>query len=290
MADVISKELSGVAKSWRAISEAFAERVRDPAEEALLSAKANLRLLRYYVPRPAAPERKTKFILFGLMRSGTTLLGDLLARQPAVTWLGEAYQQRAYFPVRHVNAIARATPAACVGLKAFAYQLSTRTNFSKDYDQSDVDRARRILEKFQAQNWKFIHLTRTDTFAQTVSLMRAMHTAVWHRTEEGVQGGHGIRLEPSEFSLHLEFLLRWRRYEQSVFSGFDVLRFNYEADLESVEKHGATAAKAFSYLGLPPIPVSTDMKKIAGERLNTQVENFEEIARAAESLGVSATS
>lgn len=281
------KPLSAEREVW--ISQSFADRVKDRILQALGRACTNASLLRYYISRPGANEKKARFIMFGLMRSGTTVLGDLLARHPDVTWLGEAYVQRAYYPTLYLNAVARACPTLCVGLKAFSFQLSMQANPFINHDRSDINRGRRILESLRANDWKVIHLTRTDIFAQAVSLTRATQSGLWHQTSGRHESGNGnaVRLDSLEFKLHLEFLIKCRRYEQEIFSGFEMLQLNYEADLLNPENHQAVAERVFGYLGLPAVSVSSNMVKIASERLDAQVENFDELARAAESLGVS---
>jgi LPS sulfotransferase NodH len=280
--------LSAEREAW--LARGFAGRAKDEISETLVRIRTSAGLLRSYTAKPAGSANKTAFILFGLMRSGTTVLGDLLARHPDLTWLGEAYIQEAYFPARYLNAVSRSCPTPCVGLKAFSFQLSVQRNPFIPYGRSDIARGRRILARLRDDGWRFMHLTRNDTFAQAVSLTRASQSGSWHRIAGDGGNSDRVRLDLLEFKLHLEFLKKCHRYEAEIFPGVDMLELNYEADLIDPAGHQAAADKVFGYLGLRPASVSSKMVRLAGERLEAQVENFDELTRAAASLGVSATS
>jgi LPS sulfotransferase NodH len=282
-----TKSLSAERDVW--LAQTFADRAKEQVSEALVRGRTSARLFRSYLAKPVGSVGKTPFILFGLMRSGTTVLGDLLARHPDLTWLGEAYVQEAYCPTLYLNAIARSRPTPCVGLKAFSFQLSKQRNPFIVHGRSDIARGRRILRRLRNGGWKFIHLTRNDTFAQAVSLTKASQSGAWHRIA-GDRGGSGrVRLDSLEFKLYLEFLKKCHRYEAEIFPGFEMLELNYETDLIDPVKHQAAADKVFGYLGLRPVSVSSQMVRLAGERLEAQVENIDELTRAAESLGVGAS-
>jgi LPS sulfotransferase NodH len=281
-----TKSLSAERDAW--LAQSFADRVKDEVSETLVRIRTSARLLRSYVGKPSGNANNTPFILFGLMRSGTTVLGDLLARHPDLTWLGEAYIQEAYFPALYLNAVARSYPTPCIGLKAFSFQLNMERNPFIPHGRSDVARGRRILARLRDDGWKFVHLTRNDTFAQAVSLTKASQSGAWHRLAEDSGGSDRVRLDSQEFKLHLEFLKKCHRYEAEIFPGFDMLELNYETDLIDPAGHQETADKVFGYLGLRPVSVSTQMVRLAGAGLDTQVENFDELARAAASLGVPA--
>jgi hypothetical protein len=280
-----TKSLSAERDVW--LAQTFADRAKERISEALVRARTSARLLPSYLAKPARSADKTPFILFGLMRSGTTVLGDLLARHPDLTWLGEAYIQEAYFPNLYLNAIARSCPKPCVGLKAFSFQLSIQRNPFIAYGRSDIGRARHILVRLRDDGWKFIHLARNDTFAQAISLTRASQSGLWHRTAGDNDSGERVRLDSLEFKLYLEFFKKCHRYEEEIFSGFGMLGLNYEADLLDPAKHQVVADRVFGYLGLPAVSVSSKMVRLGAERLDVQVENFDELTRAAESLGVS---
>lgn len=132
-------------------------------------------------------------------------------------------------------------------------------------------------------------MSRADIFAQAVSLTRAQQTGVWHRYNEDTKYLNDIRLDLDRFKRNLEFLTRCRDYEDVIFSGLEVLRFSYETDLRDRGNHQATAGKAFAYLGLSSVPVASKFVKLAEGPLEVFVSNYDELAFAAESLGMSRT-
>jgi hypothetical protein len=175
-----------------------------------------------------------------------------------------------------------------VGIKIFPFQLSRRTQPPVgDYDARDVDRGRRIIDRLRALNWKFIHLVRDDLFAQTVSFMRANQTGIWH-TAVGADRSVDVRvrLNVREFEKHLNVFVIFRACEAKVLGDMEMLRLTYESTLEIPEMHQGTAGKAFGFLGLSSVPVSSRFARLYVDPLESQVENAEEIMRAAERLGV----
>lgn len=221
------------------------------------------------------------------MRSGTTVFGDLLAKHPDITWLGEAFAERAYWPVRYLDGLGRSSPTRCFGLKIFSFQLCKKWQTpTEGYSECDIDRGRRILDELLTRKWKFILLRRAYHFAQCVSLTRAAQSGEWHRLEERGAADDRARLNLFRFELYLKHLQIFRKYEEELFSAIAKLELSYESDLLNPENHQATADKAFEHLRLPSIMVSSRYAKLAASRLDEQIENYDEVARIAERLGV----
>jgi LPS sulfotransferase NodH len=266
------------------------DKVAQQIREALRSVRWNAKVVKHYFHGLTGREATRPFILFGLMRSGTTLCGDLLGQHPELTWFGEAFDNRVHCPVLYLRGVARGAPTHCAGLKIFPFQLSRRPYPLKDFDQNDIDRGRRILEALHSQSWKLIHLRREDIFAQCVSFIRASRTGVWH-TSEAISTGINdrIRLDVSEFERYLNSLITFRRHEQCLLSEVEMLRFTYEADLRNPQRHQATADNAFRFLGLPTASVSSTLEIIDPRPFERQIENYDEVARLAQRFGVNPT-
>jgi LPS sulfotransferase NodH len=256
--------------------------------ERLRRIRMNVRLLKHYWHGLTSRDKTNSFVLLGVMRSGTTLLGDLLEQHTDLTWRGEAFDQRVHYPVLYLRGVAREPLTSCVGVKIFTFQLSKRTEPpTKGYDQNDVDRGRRILDVLRVKNWKFVHLIREDAFAQCVSLVRATQTGIWHRTPDVRTGdSNKIRLDARQFERYLIAMMMYREYEQKVLSEVELLRLTYEADLYKSEAHQATADRTFGFLGLSAKVVSSRFLKLYGDPLDSQIENFDEVVRVARRLDV----
>lgn len=265
--------------------KALADRA-EKVGETLQRVRLNAALVKYLVPRTARRVERARFVLFGLMRSGTSLFGDLLGCHPDLTWFGETRIHGAYFPIRYLSAVAGSSPTVCVGFKVFSFQLSPNTDPAKNYNHSDIEGGRRILRKLRDNGWKFLHVSRADSFAQAVSLTRAQQTGVWHRYDGDSKSPRKIRLDPDKFKDNLGFLMRCRAYEAAIFSGLEVLQFNYEADLRDRSNHQATAERAFAYLGLSALPVASNFVKLGDGPFEDLVTNCDELTFAAASLGV----
>jgi FkbM family methyltransferase len=255
--------------------------------EALKGARLNTRLVKDYLNGLILHEETRPFIVFGLMRSGTTLFGDLLAQHPDLTWLGEPFDQRIYCPILYLHGVTQAAPTDCAGLKIFPFQFSKRTDPPGDvYDRYDLDRGHRILDALR-KKWKFFYLVREDFFAQCVSFTRANQTGIWHRAAGLGTGDHNpIRLDLLKFEQHLNHLRVFRDYAHKLFSETEMLWLTYEADLQDPQGHQATADRAFRFLGLPTISVSSKLERIGLGPLDRQIENYDEVARLAWHFGV----
>jgi len=68
-----------------------------------------------------------------------------------------------------------------------------------------------------------------------------------------------------------------------------MLRLNYENDLLSEQSYLASVRTTFEYLGLPATPVASKFIKLGAGSLDRRIENYDEIARVAERLGVTPT-
>lgn len=267
------------------------ESAADQVRQALGRAKTNTRLLKHYVEGMAPAPGTKPFIVFGLMRSGTTFFGDLLGQHPDVTWLGESFVGEAYYPTLYLQGAARRTATACTGIKIFPFQLSRRTDLpTRGYNRSDIDRGRRTLDVMGTKNFKFIHLEREDIFSQCVSLTRAAQTGVWYTPADGETAYNGrVRLDLAKFEQYLNELLIFRRYERDIFAEIEMLRFTYEKDLQETAAHQESARKAFGYLGLPVVSVSSRFAKMGTSPLDRQIENYDEVVDLARCFGVPAS-
>ncbi|HEX4410961.1 MAG TPA: hypothetical protein VH206_19500 [Xanthobacteraceae bacterium] len=281
--------LSARKDDW--LADSITMRVKERIEMAMIRARVNADLRAYYfknLTKSPTNVEKTSFIVLGLMRSGTTLLGDLLARHSELAWLGERFVKESYWPTLYLNGVTRAYPERCVGLKVFTFQLCNRNSF-EGFNRPDIRRGRRILRRLRAQNWKFVHVVRRDIFAQALSLTRATRSGEWHQTSMKIAGNAEFRLNSRDFKLNLEFLIKCRSYEQDVLSALEILQLDYEADLFNPYNHQVTADKVFAHLGMRSVPVSSKMIRMAGDRLDGQIENYDDLVDAAESLGVHPT-
>lgn len=275
----------------RAVGTLFGPALADRTGETLRDLDANLKFLGCYSRGLGSHMPANRFIILGLMRSGSTIFGDLLGQHPDITWLGERYIQQAYHPLLYLRGAARQASTSGVGVKIFSFEFARRMQVpATSFARADVDRGRGMLKRLRDSGWKFMHLERTDIFAQAVSFTRAMQSGQWHRTEPSAAGAkRPVRLDLQEFEQYLNSFLTFRRYERDLFPGFEMLRLGYESDLQSPEARSLSTARAFAFLGLPPAAVSSSYVKIGDSPLDSQVENYDEVARIAQRSGVTPT-
>ena len=220
-------------------------------------------------------KKKTKFIIFGQSRSGSTLLLELLNSHPDIHCEGELFNKfKLYiksrfllkifrrFPQIYANYRQKKSHATVYGFKLFFFQVYFPEKF---------------LRKLYRKGWKFIHVRRENIFNQSFSNIIAIETNYWHRYE-GEEATHStLKIPPERLLKVLKNRMRWKKKELSMMSVFDRHTVIYESDLLNEEKWQDTLIKVFKYLGVSPVAVETKLKTTDSRSLSDRVENYNEL-------------
>lgn len=218
---------------------------------------------RLWAPPILRPDRR--FVIFAQGRSGSTLLADLLNSHPRIFCADEPLTWKRRDPVRYAAACSIGHRGDTYGFKVKIYQLT---------DAQRVDPGT-FLRTMAEQDWRIVHLQRRNVLRQALSSMVAEQRARYHSVD-------GARLEP----VHVDpeaLLTRTRAREEyctgeaEALRGLDHLSLVYEQDLLEPDRQQATASRAFEFLGLEDVRVTTILQKIGSRSLDRDVANADEV-------------
>ena len=235
---------------------------------------------------PDVPESPVVVVILSVPRTGSNLFVDLLRSIPQVDVRGEILDP-AHTPGRPADATGESALAylrellaelatdlelrrttvprpGCIGFKAHLDQLKT--------SEITADDLRDALP-----GARFVLIHRRDLFAQYVSAQRAMITGEWTSTQIAASTPDPVQLQIDADA--------FRRYRATIREWFEeiVARPWYDSVLSvAYEDLAAAKQKTFDelvlpFLGLPPSPVVTTMRKQILQPPWALVENYESI-------------
>lgn len=220
---------------------------------------------RLLLPGLQRPHRR--FLIFAQGRSGSTLLADLLNSHPDVYCADEILTWKRRDPARYAKACSVGHRCGTYGFKVKIYQLT---------EAQEITAPNAWLRDMHADGWSVLHLQRTNVLRQALSSMVAEQRSVYH--EEGA----GSEPQPVLIDIDDLFARTRRRVttiedEVAALDGVPHEAFVYEDDLLRPETHQATADRAFEFLGLTSVPVTTSLRKIADRPLEQVVANADAV-------------
>lgn len=220
-------------------------------------------------PRLQDPE--VRFVVFGQSRSGSTLLTDLLNSHPRVRCDPEIYHDPVLFPRLFRRACERRAGAPVYGFKMHVHQLA--------YKLRVQDEAGFVRDLHEA-GYRFLFLRRANSLRQVLSDQRRRAGGRTHYREGERPERRALRVDVAEVMAHLELRERfWRRAEE-LLAPYPYHTVLYERDLADGRRHQATMDAVFGFLGLEPVPVTTQMVRIHTRPIAELVENYEELRAA----------
>jgi LPS sulfotransferase NodH len=213
-------------------------------------------------PRP-------RFVLYGVGRSGSTLLSELLDAHTRIRCDGEILSQPVRFARLHVIVRESRTTVDAYGFKLLCYQAR---------DVQQIRSVPRFLDWLHRRGYVIFHLQREDRLRHALSNLRARQDG-FHR--RGASGDFD--------SMHVDLadLRRWLEHADSeaTFAGrslsavphHDVV---YERDLSDGVGQRKTVERICDTLQLPHEATMTDLKPTSPRRLRDLVSNYEEVCEA----------
>lgn len=221
-------------------------------------------------------ECREKFLIISRARSGTTLLSDLLGKHPDITSEREVLAKAVLSPRRHLERLARKSPTPVYGAKLLSYQMVQIQAFADP---------RGFLVDLKDAGWTLLHLRR-ESFAQTLSLVRAQSSSLYHSTAPTAR--KAMSIDAAEFVRRLRWNARLAEYEAACLDGLSPIELVYERDLATPENQAATARQIFSKLGLEEIDVTSGLRKVSPSDPRHSLANYGAIAEAVRAAGLEA--
>ena len=227
--------------------------------------------------RPRAPQ--TKFLIFSQRRSGTALLVNLLHSHPDIHCEHEILAERVLFPKLYVAARSRQSKRSTYGFKLLVEQL---------VDPQQIAEREKFVLDLHESGFHFIYLRRVDVVRHTLSGMYAVYRQVHHRRTSDAPLAHPkMEVDLGSLAAAIRDVEIFRLMEKRLLRNVPHLCLSYEEDLLLADRHQATVDAVADFVGIPRLPVATDMVKVTPENLSDFIANVDEVNQFVRQQGYS---
>ncbi len=213
--------------------------------------------------------QKTRFIIFGQGRSGSTLLGQLLNSHPQINCENEIFNLKDPYvknkwlmtyckrlPYLYVNYRIFNSEENIYGFKLLWYQLENMENY---------------LLKLKNSGWHIIHIDRENLFDQTLSTLVARKNGFWHNYDVDSYYTKKLRIDMYEMR-EMYRLIEYAKTEvDRLIQSTESLYINYESQLSDPINWQQTCNTIFNYLDVPEAQVESPLKKIMSDKIDDDV-------------------
>lgn len=226
-----------------------------------------------YLKALFSPKRvpRTKFIIFGTGRSGSTLLVTLMDSNSHIFCDNEIYHRPVLFPTLYRNLRAKLANTDVYGFKLLMYHISLKLGIRNEDFGS-------YLQGLVDDGFKIIHLRRHNIVRQAFSNLYARHRGQFHSNSTvGKKTDSKMLVDLSELEKWIRDIDAQARWEQELLSHISHLSLSYERDLEDRTAHGATLKRVSAFLGTTVEPPATELRKVTPKSLESFIENHQEV-------------
>lgn len=237
----------------------------------------------------------TKFVIFTLPRTGSTLLSKSLNKHPEIFCDDEIFHfsfrdyfspnQFRFFKIRYlpkkINYIIN-YPTTYLRLNNFLKKYFTNKpnenfkarGFKLMYYQTFYMPG--LINYLKKNDVKIILLLRENIFRNALSDMRARATGVYHNqneNEEMISGLPKLKVDTTALKNKMEHIIVQNKKLEQIVSDRDYLKIHYEdfADWNS------TMNKIFDFLNVSHYDVSAGAKKLNPDKAEDMIANFSEV-------------
>jgi LPS sulfotransferase NodH len=213
-------------------------------------------------------DRPRRFVVFGLGRTGSTLLTELLDAHPSIQCDGEILWQRVAFPKLYVAGRAMTATKPVYGFKLLTNQI-------RRIQPVDPDAFMAWLVR---RGYRVIYVQRRDTLRLALSQMNARVNGYHHREAGG--GKRSVRIDPAALRGWLDGMAESAAFNDALLAPYSHLPVVYEEDLVDTAAQRRTVERVCDALDVPYQDVSTDLVRGTPANLTDLIENYDEIAQS----------
>lgn len=223
-----------------------------------------------YSTYPFKAKRKpnTKFIIFSIGRTGSSLLASLLNSHREIHCRGELLQKRVFSAYRYIEFNEKLSENDVYGFKlnTFHFRVQNITN------------PKEFVEQLTNRGYQIIHLQRRNFIRLAISHLYAIHRNKYHlKSGQDQQEVIKMRVEINELKDEIKLLEGYRVIEKQVIENTDSLSLYYEDDLKDGKNHQKTVDRISRYLNINQDKVSTEYIKTTPEDISLFVDNYHEV-------------
>lgn len=198
-----------------------------------------------------------RFIIFGMGRTGSSLLADLLNAHPQVRCEGELFHtERAR--LRLITRLLQRYPLCYLSYRqarmhlfsdktVYGFKLHTKLNKPQLEDMG------RFLHSAVQQEWQIIHLTRQSLFSQSISGLVAGQTGRYFGQDNQPEPLLQMEVAVDKFMIALEKTSAIRQTHQQLLRNLPHLTLTYEDDLAEQAHWPQTLARCCAYVGIAAV-------------------------------------
>jgi LPS sulfotransferase NodH len=238
-----------------------------------LRGSVRLRLARLRSLISGNSDGQRKLLIFGQGRTGSTLLGDLLASHPQFHFGNELLRARTRWPAAYLEGLraAHEDKVFCAHVKP--YHLT---------DFQDVEDVAGWLRRMHDNGWVIAHLQRHDVVRHALSNFSRNAVGVSHFTSTDARRTPRLVVDPAELLTWVDARSQIAAWERELLAGLEHHVVVYERDLQQPEQWQPTANRLWAAVGLTPVPVMTQLRKINPQSLRDLLVNYDEVASSLE--------
>ncbi len=218
-----------------------------------------------------------KFVIFGLGRTGSSLLVDLLNSHPDIYCDGEVLALYRWGPIsqRVILPLWRYYPLPL--LEYWALRSRRKAAFGLKLLVVHLHRPQQVMASLHGASWRIIHIHRRDLFALTISYEVALRTQRWKQNSPPMGEFVSLQLDPKAFMARLEERVAKTSYLADVLASVPHLEIVYENCLAERAMWPATSERLLTYLGLPMRPLNAGILKTWERPYSEMISNYDEL-------------
>jgi len=230
------------------------------------------------------------FVIFGIGRSGSTLLVSLLNDHSAIHCDGEIFSHKHAFNWRRpLRSLRLRFPIPYLALRKFMLQ---RTESPSVYGFKLLVQQtlypERLVPQLHQLGWDILYLERLSIFSITISALVARHTRRFHSRQGQIEPDIApFVVAPEQFMDVLRERVQVSQRSLEIVAALPHLHLVYERDLASPDFWPATIARICTYIGTEPPtrPVATQLQKPWSRPYSELIVNYSELVQLARQNG-----
>jgi hypothetical protein len=210
----------------------------------------------------------TKFLIFTIGRSGSSLLVDLLNSHPEIHCDNELLERKLIFPKRYIKYRETVAMRDVYGFKLNTYH----------FDVQKIKSPISFVSELHATGYKIISLKRRNLLRQSISHLYALHRYKFHqRKSRGEQKHMRMQIDIEKLGRDLNFFSDHNEIEDNILTYFPYYRIYYEDDLQDEKCHQSTVDRITDYLEISKFNVCTDYTKTTPTNLSSIIDNLDDV-------------